>query len=171
MRTILALVAVLVVSGCTTVDDFVALTPEQRAEKACLNVTEFKQEYKELSALSTNIVQTQMDLNRGYKIHKQCRTVQTAGNAQTNCYQTFSGVQCDTFTVPNYQTVCDEIPVAINPEFETQKLEKMKELYPVLKETLQQKYNACYQTVLQMTPDQAFAVWKSRTKPSITIAQ
>lgn len=171
MRTILALAAVLVVSGCTTVEDFVALTPEQRAEKACLNVREFKLDYQELSALGSNIAQTQMDLNRGYKIHKQCQTVQIAGSATTNCYQTPLGVQCNTVTNPNYQTVCDEIPVAINPEFEAEKLKKMKELYPALEERLRKKYNACYQTVLQMSPDQAFAVWKSRTKPSITIAQ
>nr|DAG27664.1 MAG TPA: hypothetical protein [Caudoviricetes sp.] len=172
MRTILALAAVLVVSGCaTTVDDFVALTPDQRAEKACNNVNEFKQDAKELNAILVSISQTEMDLARGYKIHRTCRTVQTPGSGQTNCYQTFSGIQCDTVTYPNYQTVCDEIPVSINPEFESQKLEKLKKLYPVLKESLENRYGACYQAVLHMTPEQAFTVWKSRTKPSSTLGQ
>ncbi len=170
MKTILALAAVLLVSGCaTTVDDFAALTPEQRAEKACGNVNEFKQDLKELNALSSAIAQTEMDLNRGYKIHKTCHSIQVAGSEQTNCYQTINGIKCETISQPNYQTVCNETPVAIDAEFETKKLEKMKALYPVMKESLKKRYGACYKMVVQMTPEQAFAVWKSRTKPETVL--
>ena len=165
MKRILSLISVLVLSGCTTVDDFIAISPEQRAEKACSNITEFKQANNALNALVHKYAEIKMDLKRGYKIHKNCRSVQVPGNVQTNCYQTFMGVQCNSVAIPSYETVCDEIPVAINPELEKQKLQEISQYYSMIKDDLSKKYNDCFNSVLRMNPEQAFSVWKSRTYP------
>ncbi len=125
--------------GCTTVQDFREMTPEQRAKTVCEEEATVKRLKNERNDMAWNIESAQEEMLRGYTFDEGCQPFASSGNFDNN-----PGPYCDNFTMP------------ANPGTQKQELENWKATLNRLDNELQVARSSCYSRVVNMTPQEAY---------------
>ena len=164
--SIVALVSALLLSGCAvTLEDFMMLTPEERARQVCSNAEAVRSLNAQITALARTKAQTEADLARGYKLHRECREIPVQVGSRTHCRDVPGGRDCRTTPEIAYQTQCRDIPVALNLELERQKLAEINSMLPTLTQKLSTMSDACYRATLLMPAAMSYEYYRSGTMP------
>lgn len=164
-RCFLFAVVLLIMSlvGCTTVQDFRKMTPDERARRVCNRKPHIVSLVNQRESLQASILSAREALSRGYRIHKHCKQVKKYGDAITTCTEkeTFPGsgqrsMICKESRPESYVEECNETPVSINPENERANIQGwLLEL-----EGVQQRYSTewdvCYQYIRPLSPEEAY---------------
>jgi len=160
LKSRLALTLTLLISACTTVDDFRKMSPDERANRVCSRQANIKNLVAEKDQLTAAIQAAQADLGRGYKIHKQCNQVKVYGNPTTSCQKTGNTVNCTEYRPESYTTQCQELPVSINAELEKEKIQSWTITYQNTQQNLQNEWQKCYEFMKKTTPEEAYGYYK-----------
>ena len=70
-------------SGCTTLDDFIEMTPQQRAETVCRNAPQVKSLASQYETYADAAATARENLRRGYLLHRDCRWVRIPDGSHT----------------------------------------------------------------------------------------
>ena len=157
------------VSGCVSVDDFRKMSPAERAVFVCDRNGEVKGLGKQIEDMAADIAEIEEALHRGYRVHRSCKQVPVTGTTtsrktvKSKCTPDGKGGQvCEEQEViteeptTEYRTVCEEIPVAIDPEFEKEKLRSEQWRIEDVAAIRNEVYAACILEVESMTAEEAY---------------
>jgi hypothetical protein len=150
------LLLVLTLSACTTVDDFRKMSSTERARRVCERKNDIQQLSAEQRQLAGAIQSSQMDLGRGYKIHKQCHPVRVYGPVTTTCKKVGNLTECTEFRPEAYETRCIETPVSISPDLERQNIQAWSSAQIQVTQRLQDAWKNCTNFVERLSPEEAF---------------
>jgi hypothetical protein len=154
-KNIYLLICLAGLAGCASLDDFKKMSPADRARKVCdskaagtnKTIESYIAQTKEINAA----------LARGYRIHKVCVEVEKKGPPSVICSKSANGaVNCEQSTPRRHETVCTESPVALSYELEKDKLNSLKALIAETDSRRVRDWQACYERVLVMSPEQAY---------------
>lgn len=127
--------------GCTTVQDFREMTPDQRAKAVCEQDETVRRLKNERNDVAWNIESAQEEMLRGYTFDEGCQPFASAsGNFDNN-----PGPYCYNFMRPD------------DPAAQKGQLENWKATQNRLDEALKAAWESCYARVLKMSPEEAFA--------------
>lgn len=153
---IITYLIVIFLTGCTTLDDFKAMSAEQRAIQVCNKQPNIVPLASERDSYKNSISSAHQALALGYRVHRQCYQVEVYGDAITNCRNFGSGIRCTEYRPKEYQTQCNETPVSIDTNLEQSNIQSWTDALKILEARLNTEYNACYQNVLQMSAEEAY---------------
>ena len=146
----------LLAAGCTTVETFREMSPDQRAQAVCNKQSRIVELKKEKDALEGNINNAQKALARGYRIHKQCRKEKVYGPLKRSCV-TKDGVSiCTETRNESYEDRCTEIPVPINAEAERTNIAQWSAELKPIKEQYRANWDRCYNWAVNLSAEDAF---------------
>lgn len=151
-----------VLAGCTTLEDFQKMTPEQRAQQVCRQ--QIAPLDRQAQDLRTGIADVNAALSAGYRLHRSCRDVERYGDKQVTCTTTNNGpastTQCTEFRPRRIETVCTDQPVAISFDLERDKLNSFNAQLASTQASRDAAWSSCFQDVLRLSPEAAFSSLK-----------
>lgn len=160
------LAASAILAGCSSVGNFNDMSAQERAVTACSRVFEIYYLNNQIRSIERSAGHMSGNLGRGYAVHQDCYYEDVPETAQTNCRNNGYGqIVCDTTTTTKKVKRCRDMPVAINPELEKEKLNDAYGMATSLKSQRDVLFKRCYNSVVKMSPDEAYAVFKTREMP------
>jgi hypothetical protein len=151
---------VLLLTSCTTVDDFRKMSPSERAARVCGQQQKIILLINQKAALSSAIQTSKLDLGRGYKVHKHCQQVRVYGQATTTCQNNFGTVRCTEDRPESLQTKCTESPVAINADLERNNIQSWSVNLAKTEQNLKNEWQSCTRYIGNLSADEAFTHYK-----------
>lgn len=132
MKKWCAILAALFAGACATLEDFQAMSPDERAAKVCSGTDAYRQRRWSLTNLDNAISEKQELLATGYRVHEYCQILPVAipGKA-ANC----SGLTGDEFnacqqsTVPatvENRRICKATAIPIDYQYESAALRDLQ---------------------------------------------
>lgn len=125
--------------GCTTIQDFREMTPDQRAKAVCEKDETVTRLRNERNDVAWNIESAQEEMLRGYTFDEGCQPFASSGNFDSN-----PGPYCYNFTMP------------VRPGSQKQEIENWRMTLHQLDNALYAARASCYSRVVNMTPEEAF---------------
>lgn len=165
-NTILTSVAVIFLSACTTVDDFHAMSPDERADKVCRSADTYSQRERSLRSLGTQISAKEDLLATGYRVHESCQMVSTTVPGKTVDCGGATGVSLQVCQMGNTpamtqnRQVCTETPVPIDYNYESGALRNLHMARAELDEYHEQQTYVCVAKARSLPADRAYSLYK-----------
>jgi len=125
MHKWLFLVPLLLASACTTVEDFQAMSPDERADKVCSATSGSRQRRSGLMNLDTEISAQQNLLATGYRVYQNCQVLPVRVSASVADCSGLTGSElksCQksgTLDRTEYRRVCRETRVPLDYNYES----------------------------------------------------
>lgn len=167
-----ALLAVAVLTGaCTTLEDFQAMSPDERAAKVCSSTAGSRQRRSALSNLNNEISTSEEVLSNGYRVHEYCRIVAVAVPARAADCWNLTGDElsaCQQRTVPaGYENrrVCEPVAVPIDYQYESAKLRDLQLARAEQLEMQEEQSYACMGRARSLSVDEAYSRYKANAEP------
>ncbi len=132
--------------GCTTVQDFREMTPEQRAKAVCEKDATVRQLKNERNDVAWNIESAQEEMLRGYTFEEGCQPFASPGNFDSD-----PGPYCDHFTMP------------ARPGTQKQDIDNWRSTLNQLDQALLAARSSCYSKVINMTPEEAYQSYSNNS--------
>jgi len=160
----LVLMLFLLISGCTTLQDFQKMNVSNRAYFVCQHDESFVSYTNEVNHYQNKINTIAEDLHNGYKMRETCRTVHHKVPDPITC-KSFDKkkkeyTQCTQSYTKQTKKICKEVIVPINIELEKENLERYNNWLEVSRIKKTQAYDSCYSKVLPMSAETAFSYYK-----------
>ena len=146
MKLLIASVAILLLSSCTSLEDFQKMSPEARAHKTCNNDVTVRHYGSQVYQLSNETNQIDALLLKGYKTRENCTTI---------TYERTSGDKPDSAI----KKICTEVVIPINDyvyKFEENRKAKLSIELEEAKDKKQINFDQCFNKVVSMNAEQAF---------------
>ena len=130
-KTYFASLLLLLVS-CTTMEDFHAMSPDERAESVCSATTGYRQRKRSLGDLNAQITEKQNLLATGYRVYENCQIVTVFVPEKSVSCEGLSGSELKACKKGNASAtkenrrVCEQTPVPIDYNYETSVLRDLK---------------------------------------------
>lgn len=153
-------------AGCTTLNDFIAMTPQERAITVCDNADSLKNLAKSCSTYAETEAKIQGNLARGYSIYHRCEWIEIQDGMESDCWTDKRGhSHCE--HRPRYRQIqqCHDIPMTFNPEEEQKRLEDARAAADTCRQQFSESKVACLKRVMTMLPQDAYAHYDKNTAP------
>ena len=159
-------IAVVGLSGCTTMSDFYEMTPQQRAVKVCANADSLKNQAASCAAYDAAVAEIQGNLARGYKIYQRCEYFEFIDGFDKVCHQR-PGCRTVCDPHPRYRTEkrCQDIPMTFDRDEEEKQLAQARAAAETCQKQLTQSRKSCMDTVVDMPPDLAYSYFDKNAAP------
>ena len=154
----------LAIVGCASVDDFRGYSPEKRANLACNNRKEFRAMKDKKRELENLIEASNKDLQRGYKLHSQCKMVKVPDNyGSATCSSTgTNSATCTQYQSTSDKLECVDVPVPLDATLERSNLAQFQSDARALDSKITSTWNACTTYVSGLSAEDAFKFYKGR---------
>lgn len=155
----LTMLSIGLLSACASVDSFRKMTPQQRAHEVCTGVngyTRLDSEEREHARKAADIRQV---LDRGYRLHESCRTVEASKAPDVACPSSATrngDTRCSKEQGGKYKRICRDIPVPIDGALEKEKRASHDIQAQARAMDKQRFYQRCHAEVLPLSAEQAF---------------
>ena len=141
-KSVCILLPLVFLFGCTTIQDFREMSPEQRAKAVCDRDETVRRIRNERNDVAWKIESTQEEMLRGYTFDEGCSPFSPSGDFDSN-----PGPYCYNVTTP------------VNPAIQKQHLENWKATLNQLDQALQAAFSSCYSRVMHMSPEEAYSCY------------
>jgi hypothetical protein len=171
IRTGIALVALLTATACTTLEDFQAMSPDERAEKVCGATAAARQRRSALNDLNSEITEREELLSRGYRVHDYCRIVAVTVPARPADCGGKSGDEltaCQQKTIPastENRRVCEPVPIPIDYQYESARLRDLQLARAEQLEIHDEETYVCVGRARSLSVDEAYLRYKANAEP------
>lgn len=161
----------LLVSACTTLEDFQAMSPEERAEKVCSATAASRQRKWALNSLNDEISARQQLLATGYRVYEHCRIVAVTVPARSADCGGLSGEElaaCQSKTVPastENRRVCEAVPVPIDYQYEASVLRNLQMNREQQLAIDDEQAYVCVGRARSLSADEAYSKYKAGADP------
>ncbi len=159
MKRTLCILMAAALAGCTTVDDFRKMSPQDRASRVCDRDREVNSLRRSKQTYVDAIRSAQEALGRGYRVHKACQEVSVPAGSERVCQAVGTQTVCRENQILRRETRCQETPVPINPDNERRNVSDWNATAAAVDQQLQAAFAACYQRVLPLSPEQAYQLY------------
>lgn len=161
----------LLVSACTTLEDFQAMSPDERAEKVCSATAASRQRKWALNSLNDEIAARQQLLATGYRVYEHCRIVAVTVPARPADCGGLSGDElaaCQQKTVParmENRRVCEAVPVPIDYQYEASVLHNLQMTREDQLAIHDEQAYVCVGRARSLSADEAYSRYKAGADP------
>lgn len=162
-RTGILLILALWLSACASVESFRKMTPAQRAREVCAGIDAYTQLDSDEREHARKAAEIRQVLDRGYRLHESCRTVEASKAPEIVCPSSASrsgDTRCSKEQNGKYKRICRDIPVPIDGALEKEKLAEHDAQARARATEKNQLYQRCYTQVLPMSAEQAYDYYK-----------
>ena len=162
-RTGILLILALWLSACASVESFRKMTPAQRAREVCTGIDAYTQLDSDAREHARKAAEIRQVLDRGYRLHESCRTVEASKAPEIVCPSSASrsgDTRCSKEQNGKYKRICRDIPVPIDGALEKEKLAEHDAQARARATEKNQLYQRCYTQVLPMSAEQAYDYYK-----------
>ncbi len=167
------LISCLLASGCTTLKDFQAMSPDQRADFVCSQENSVKRLAANINDYHQRLDDVEDALERGYRVHVACHDEWIPAcdihghddhedhNDRHNekDHDRKSHHDQKKHSKSHYHQVCIETPVAIDWQFETLKKEQYRDALSAAQDDHHQAFSECSERVMPMSAGEAFSYY------------
>lgn len=151
-----------ILSGCAaTLEDFQEMSASERTDYVCERHREVKYLTKKVNENYDAITDTEAAIGRGYRLHESCKEVTIIRPDVQECHVVKDELKCVEKDEKETQTVCEDIPVAIDGELEERKLRRYERDYDDFSAQLDRQIAACRAEVKRLGADAAFDYYQS----------
>lgn len=138
------------------------MPPPERADYVCSRHWETRQINDELANTEGLITETENVIARGYRLHRSCEFVPVTVSKEERCKTNKDGEKvCKETSDLKHAEVCKDLPVAIDGQFEREKLSEYRGRHRSLEAEYNRSYDACFAQVRPMSAQQAFDYFQS----------
>lgn len=162
-RTGILIILALWLSACASVESFRKMTPAQRAREVCTGIDAYTQLDSDAREHARKAAEIRQVLDRGYRLHESCRTVEASKAPEIVCPSSASrsgDTRCSKEQNGKYKRICRDIPVPIDGALEKEKLAEHDAQARARATEKNQLYQRCYTQVLPMSAEQAYDYYK-----------
>lgn len=168
----LAIAVAFTLVACASVEDFQAMSPEERAEKTCTSADAYDDRARDIRRNDSAMRSQTALLSTGYRVHENCQMVSTTIPGTTADCGGATGVSLQACKLGNtpattqQKKVCTETPIPINHEYEARVLRNLQMDHESLSEEHQQKTYLCMAKVRSLPAERAYTLYVKGKEPS-----
>jgi len=158
-------------SACTTIEDFQAMSPDERAEKVCGATSASRQRSSSLANINNQIQMKEQLLATGYRVYEDCRVVPVvvpARNADCSGKTGSELESCQRQNTPartEYRRLCREIPVSIDYNYESSVLRDLRMTREDQLEIHDQQTYVCVAKARSLPATDAYILYRNNAEP------
>ncbi len=170
-RKLLPILIIFTVGCALTLEDFYGMSRYKRAELVCGQSDNARHKKSEISQLDDEYREVQVEISRkeqllekGFRIHRQCRKVQV--KSDSNCVENNECVE------KTYVEDCVETPIPINYDYEERKLEELRAALSSINFLLTESkadwelaYNNCYERAQSLSVKESYEYYEQGREP------
>ena len=171
MKTWCAIIPLLFSTACTTVEDFQAMSPDERAEKVCAATSAARQRSSSLANVNNQILAKEQLLTTGYRVYENCQVVPIAVPARAADCSGVTGAELDTCQKSNtparteYRRLCRETPVPIDYNYESSVLRDLRMAREDQLEIHEQQTYLCIAKARSLPATDAYSLYRINAEP------
>ena len=161
----------LLLTACTTIEDFQAMSPDERAEAVCSATGAARQRSSTLAGINNQIATKEQLLATGYRVYEDCQVVPVSVPARTADCSGKSGNeldQCQRSNTPartEYRRLCREIPVPIDYNYESSALRDLRMAREDQQELHDQQNYSCVARARSLSATDAYLLYRNNAEP------
>lgn len=165
------LMALLIAGGCTTLEDFQAMTPDERADTVCSSTAAYRQRRAALNNLNNEISAREEILAKGYRVHEYCRIVAVTVPARPADCGPLAGGEldaCRNKTIPastENRRVCEPVAIPIDYRYESDMLRDLQLARAEQLEVHDEQTYVCMGRARSLSVDEAYSRYKANAEP------
>jgi len=165
------LIPLLLAGACTTIEDFQAMSPDERAEKVCSATSASRQRSSSLANINNQIQMKEHLLATGYRVYEDCQVVPIvvpARNADCSGKTGSELESCQKNNTPartEYRRLCREIPVPIDYNYESSMLRDLRMTREDQLEIHDQQTYSCVARARSLPATDAYILYKNNAEP------
>lgn len=157
--------------SCTTMEDFHAMGPDERAENVCSATNSYRQRKRSLTDLNNEIAAKENLLATGYRVYEDCHVVSVAlpGNP-VNC-EGLNGAELkackkgNTSAATQHRRVCTMTPVPIDYDYEGSMLRDLRMARESQIELHELQTENCLSKAGSLSAQEAYLLYKENMEP------
>jgi hypothetical protein len=171
MKKRCVIIPLLLLGSCTTIEDFQAMSPDERAEKVCSATSASRQQSSALAAINNQIAAKEQLLATGFRVYEDCQVVPISVPARISDCSGKSGndlESCQNSNTPartEYRRLCREIPVPIDYNYESSVLRNLQMTREDQQEIHQQQTYTCVAKARSLPATDAYMLYKNNAAP------
>lgn len=165
------IIPLLLSTACTTIEDFQAMSPDERAEKVCSATSASRQRSSTLAGISNQIAAKEQLLATGYRVYEDCQVVPIGVPARTADCSGRTGNEleaCQKSSTPahtEYRRLCREMPVPIDYNYESSVLRDLRMAREDQLEIHQQQTYTCVAKARSLPATDAYLLYRNNAEP------
>jgi hypothetical protein len=165
------LVPLLFSSACTTIEDFQAMSPDERADKVCSATSAYRQRSSSLANINNQISAKEEILATGYRLYEYCQVVPIAIPATAADCSGVTGAELETCQRSNtparivYRRLCRETPVPIDYNYESSVLRDLRMARQDELEIHEQQTYVCAAKARSLSATDAYSRYRINAEP------
>jgi hypothetical protein len=165
------MLSLLILSACTTIEDFQAMSPDERAETVCSATSASRQRSSSLANLSNQIQMKEQLLATGYRVYEDCQVVPVVVPARTADCSGKTGSDLDSCQNSNmparteYRRLCRELPVPIDYNYESSVLRDLRMTREDQLEIHDQQTYVCVAKARSLPATDAYILYRNNAEP------
>lgn len=171
MKQWLFIIPLLVCSACTTIEDFQAMSADERADKVCGATNASRQRHSALMNLNDRISVQEALLTNGYRVYEDCPVMPVyIPAAVANCAgKSGDDLQnCQQKNVPahtEYRRVCRQVAIPIDYNYESDVLRNLRMAREDQQEIHEQLKSDCLLRASTLSPTEAYSAYLKNAEP------
>ncbi len=171
MNRTFSAIALLLLISCTTMDDFHAMSPAERAENVCSATIGYRQRKRSLADLNAQITEKQNLLATGYRVYEACQIVPVSVPEKSVSCEGLTGSELKACKKGNASAtkenrrVCEQTPVPIDYNYESSILRELKMARESQLQMHELQTNNCLSRASSLQAEEAYLLYKGNMEP------
>jgi hypothetical protein len=171
MKKWCCIIPILFSSACTTIEDFQAMSADERADKVCSATSAYRQRSSALANITNQISAKEELLATGYRVYEDCQVVPVSVPAKTADCSGTTGAELEackrgnTPTTTEYRRVCRETPVPIDYNYESSVLRDLRMAREGQLEIHERQTEVCVAKARSLPATDAYSLYMNNAEP------
>ncbi|MCH9705574.1 MAG: hypothetical protein K0U15_05570 [Proteobacteria bacterium] len=162
MSRIFFIFSIFLMSGCAaTLEDFQEMSSYERTELICKRHQDVVHLSSKKEDVGEALSDTQLAISRGFRIFESCKKIPTVKVLGEECSVINNSWVCENKIRTDYETVCEETPVAIDGDLEKEKLEQYEASFDKYSIQLQDAIDHCRNDTRHLNAQDAFYYYQT----------
>lgn len=171
MKKSYAVIPLALLVSCTTMEDFHAMNPDERAESVCSATNGYRQRKRALTDLNNEIADKENLLATGYRVYEACQIVTVNVPGKTVSCEGLGGKELkacqksNTSATTENRRVCTQTPVPIDYNYESSVLRDLRMSRQNQVEMHELQTDNCLSRARTLSADKAYLLYKGNLEP------
>jgi len=171
MKKAYFVIPLLLLISCTTMEDFHAMSPDERADSVCSATSAYRQRKQTLADLNREIAERENLLATGYRVYETCQIVSISVPGKTADCEGLTGKELkgcrkgNAAATTENRRICTQTPVPIDYNYEGSILRDLKMTRENQLEIHDLQTDSCLSKASSLPAEEAYLRYKGNMEP------